>query len=87
MRNILLFFLGLCIIPFSATFITNIIFTKTDMQDIWPLLVFDYVLAYLVYPILQKTKLQKYIHNDFLFFAITFAPLWFSEILIIYIYK
>lgn len=87
MKKILLLFLGLCIIPFLTAFITNIIFNKADIQDTWPLLTFDYVLAYLTYPFLYKTKLQKYIHKEFLFFALTFVVLWLIEILVIYTYK
>ena len=86
MKKLFLFFAGLLIIPFLVVLTISLCVPEIDFfeKDLLAFLVFDYVLAYLIYPILYKTKIKKYISSEPILFAITFSILCIIDVLIIY---
>ena len=86
MKKLFLFFAGLLIIPFLIVLTISLCIPEIDFfeKDLLAFLAFDYVLAYLIYPILYKTKIKKYISSEPILFAITFSILCIIDVLIIY---
>ena len=88
LKQILLFFIGLAVIPMIAVFITNLLFQSINFieHSLWEFLVFDYALVYLLYPALYRKNLKKYIPNKYVFCAILFSVFWFIEVFLICFY-
>lgn len=80
-KKIILFIVGLLVIPTSVAFLTAFIF-KIDLFDhaLVECLCFDYVFAYILTPLLYKPRIQKYISNRYVFFALTFFVFWLFEV-------
>lgn len=80
-KKIILFVIGLYIIPIITAFLTAFIF-KIDIFEhaLFECLCFDYIIAYIFTPLLYKEKIRKYIQKEYMFFALFFFLFWFWEI-------
>ena len=69
-KKIILFIVGLYIIPTMVAYSTAFIF-KVDIFEraFFECLFFDYMLTYVLTPLLYRPKIQKYIPNKYVFFA------------------
>ncbi len=84
-KQILQFILGGVILTTIALFVTQIFFYKTDLTQygLGQLLFFDYIISYLLYPLLYRLKFKKIIPNKYIFIVLLFLIFWFIEIVII----
>lgn len=79
-KKIILFVIGLLTIPEIVAYSTAFIF-KIDMFEhaFFECLFVDYMLTYILIPLLYKPKIQKYISNKYVFFALVFFLFWLWE--------
>ena len=79
-KKIIYFFIGLAIIPAIATYFTVFVL-KVDIFDrLYNSLFFDYMIAYILTPLLYRPKIKKYISNKYVLFALIFFVFWLWEI-------
>ena len=75
-KQILQFILGGVILTAIALFVTQIFFYKTDLTQygLGQLLFFDYIISYLLYPLLYRPKFKKIIPNKYMFYIVLYIP-------------
>ena len=71
-KKITLFIAGLLVIPTVIAFLTAFILKIDIFERLYNSLFFDYVFAYILTPLLYRPKIQKYITNKYIFFALIF---------------
>lgn len=88
-KNFLMFFFWLYIIPSLTVLVTSFVFSNEDFIEygLWEFLIFDYILAYTISSFWYTKKVQKYIYNKQSFFAAIFFILWIFDVFLILIYK
>ena len=84
-KQILIFILIGIILTVIALFMTQTFFYKTDITKygLGQLLFFDYIISYLLYPLLYQPIVKKIIPNTYAFIAIIFFIFWLIEIVIL----
>ena len=80
-KKIILFIAGLLVIPTIVAFLTAFIL-KIDIFEhaLVECLFFEYMIAYILTPLLYRQKIQKYIPNKYVFFALIFFVFWLFEV-------
>ena len=80
-KKITLFIAGLLVIPAVVAFLTAFIL-KIDIFEhaLVECLCFDYVLTYILTPLLYRPRIQKYIPNKYIFFSLIFFVFWLWEL-------
>lgn len=80
-KKITLFITGLLVIPAVVAFLTAFIL-KIDIFEhaLVECLCFDYVLTYILTPLLYRPKIKKYISNKYVLFALIFFIFWLWEL-------
>ena len=80
-KKITLFIAGLLVIPAVVAFLTAFIL-KIDIFEhaLVECLCFDYVLTYILTPLLYRPKIKKYISNKYVLFALIFFVFWLLEL-------
>ncbi len=79
-KKIILFIAGLLVIPMVVAFLTAFILKIDIFERLYISLFFDYMIAYILTPFLYRPKIQKYITNKYIFFALIFFVFWLWEI-------
>lgn len=80
-KKVILFIAGLLVIPAVVAFLTAFIL-RIDIFEraLVECLCFDYIIAYILTPLLYRSRVHKYIFNKYLFFALIFFVFWLWEI-------
>lgn len=79
-KKIIYFFIGLAIIPAIATYFTVFVLKIDIFERLYISLFFDYMIAYILTPLLYRPKIKKYISNKYVLFALIFLVFWLLEI-------
>lgn len=79
-KKIIYFFIGLAIIPAIATYFTVFVLKIDIFERLYISLFFDYMIAYILTPLLYRPRIQKHISNKYVFFALIFFVFWLLEI-------
>ena len=79
-KKIIYFFIGLAIIPAIATYFTVFVLKIVIFERLYNSLFFDYIFAYILTPLLYRPRIQKYIPNKYIFFALIFFVFWLWEL-------
>ena len=77
-KKIIYFFIGLAIIPAIATYFTVFVLKIDIFERLYISLFFDYMIAYILTPLLYRENIQKYL-NKYAFFALIFFLFWLLE--------
>lgn len=77
-KKIIYFFIGLAIIPAIATYFTVFVLKIDIFERLYISLFFDYMIAYILTPLLYRENIQKYL-NKYAFFALIFFLFWLWE--------
>jgi hypothetical protein len=84
LKKIIKFFAGLFLIPFVVVYASSLLFQINFFEyGLLELLAFDYILVYILFPLLYQNKIKEYITNKYVFFVILF--LFFYGIEVIYL--
>ena len=78
-KKIIYFFIGLAIIPAIATYFTVFVLKVDIFERLYNSLFFDYMIAYILTPLLYRPKIKKYISNKYVLFALIFFVFWLWE--------
>lgn len=78
-KKIIYFFIGLAIIPAIATYFTVFVLKIDIFERLYISLFFDYMIAYILTPLLYRSKIKKYISNKYVLFALIFFVFWLWE--------
>jgi hypothetical protein len=79
MKKIILFIIGLLVIPTVIAFLTAFILKIDIFERLYISLFFDYMIAYILTPLLYRPRIQKHISNKYVFFALIFFVFWLLE--------
>lgn len=78
-KKITLFIAGLLVIPTVIAFLTAFILKIDIFERLYISLFFDYMIAYILTPLLYRPKIKKYISNKYVLFALIFFVFWLWE--------
>jgi hypothetical protein len=78
-KKIIYFLIGLAIIPAIIAYSTAFVLKIDIVERLYNGLFFDYMLAYILTPLLYKPRVQKYISSKYIFFALIFFLFWLWE--------
>lgn len=79
-KKITLFIAGLLVIPTVIAFLTAFILKIDIFERLYISLFFDYMIAYILTPLLYRPKIKKYISNKYVLFALIFFVFWLLEL-------
>ena len=79
-KKITLFIAGLLVIPTVIAFLTAFILKIDIFERLYISLFFDYMIAYILTPLLYRPKIKKYISNKYVPFALIFFVFWLWEL-------
>ena len=79
-KKITLFIAGLLVIPAVVAFLTAFILKIDIFERLYISLFFDYMIAYILTPLLYRPKIKKYIPNKYIFFSLIFFVFWLWEL-------
>ena len=71
-KKIILFIAGLLVIPAIVAFFTAFILNIDIFERLYNSLFFDYMISYILTPLLYRPKIKKYISNKYVLFALIF---------------
>jgi hypothetical protein len=77
-KKIILFIAGLLVVPVIVAYSTVFVLKIDIFERLYTSLFIDYVLAYILTPLLYRENIQKYL-NKYAFFALIFFLFWLWE--------
>lgn len=78
-KKIIYFLIGLAIVPVIVAYSTAFVLKIDIFERLYTSLFIDYMLAYILTPLLSRANIQKYL-NKYAFFALIFFLFWLFEI-------
>lgn len=78
-KKIIYFLIGLAIVPVIVAYSTAFVLKIDIFERLYTSLFIDYMLAYILTPLLYRANIQKYL-NKYAFFALIFFLFWLFEI-------
>ena len=78
-KKIIYFLIGLAIVPVIVAYCTAFVLKIDIFERLYTSLFIDYMLAYILTPLLYRANIQKYL-NKYAFFALIFFLFWLFEI-------
>ena len=78
-KKIIYFLIGLAIVPAFVAYSTAFVLKIDIFERLYTSLFIDYMLAYILTPLLYRENIQKYISNKYVIFSLIFFVFWFWE--------
>ena len=78
-KKIIYFLIGLGIVPAIVAYSTAFVLKIDIVERLYTSLFIDYVLAYILTPLLYRANIQKYL-NKYAFFALIFFVFWLWDV-------
>lgn len=78
-KKIIYFLIGLAIVPVIVAYSTAFVLKIDIFERLYISLFFDYMIAYILTPLLYRENIQKYL-NKYAFFALIFFLFWLWEL-------
>lgn len=77
-KKIIYFLIGLAIVPVIVAYSTAFVLKIDIFERLYTSLLIDYMIAYILTPLLYRENIQKYL-NKYAFFALIFFLFWLLE--------